>query len=661
MTNPTIKTNRLSKKIKKASKVVVGLYQPEIYEDLFEMRGKMHILKEKDEIYEKILKIIVFAIEKEVNILCFPELFMNEKFCERIKNYISDLHSDIIIIGGSYYKRNINTCPIITKNSIYSTEKIIPSPLEDSPASSTDRIIGGEMICYNKSSFGNFVVLICSDFTKTNIRQKIFKHVDEKDIDIIFVIACNRDSSSYHEISSMLVRDKRIYICYCNSIGKINKGFEADGRTSIFGIMHKDNYQTYYNMGLLFDMALQNRVCEIEDENIIVAEFDLDHKRVDFPRAGDEKLNINIRYPKQIDITLSYDDTGFSYLEISNILLKSKINEIKNKNHLFRTIWGFISERVNEDPLSYIPISLLMQYVKERTTNFVEAFFDKIREENPQMQRYKVKKWQGTLEREDSIRWDLRNSDADDIIKACNELVKEYPEMSPKLNVISEGIFIDDKIDKMIITGHNTDKNSISVNDLFVVKYWGVNYRYNGHDGTPSSETAINWRIHEVSRSKYVIHLNTMEIKILVAGILTDPDFYKIIKDHPYIKVRENNNIPQLFINRIGWPKYCFPIVEKSFNVDVQELSNIVAKGFKQAIDGGEDIGNIVVLGVKHAIWFAMHDISKLIDKANNINKAIHKLSTEINLLKGGCRHCHGKFDITEDGAYCQKCKITVK
>ena len=66
-----------------------------------------HVLKEKDKIKEKVFDALLIAKEKNVDIICFPELSFAKEWVKDIKV----LYPEIIIIGGSYYENEFNTCP----------------------------------------------------------------------------------------------------------------------------------------------------------------------------------------------------------------------------------------------------------------------------------------------------------------------------------------------------------------------------------------------------------------------------------------------------------------------------------------------------------------------------------------------------------------------
>lgn len=133
--NPIISTHN-SKFVQKSlcnqkrNNCTVGIIQMN-----FENENKFPFkLKDEKEITKKIEKILNYLEPYNIDILCFPELIPSKKIIDEI--FLKQDKKIPIIIGGSFYNGNFNSCPIIIdylgRNEIVIQEKINLSKWEDS-------------------------------------------------------------------------------------------------------------------------------------------------------------------------------------------------------------------------------------------------------------------------------------------------------------------------------------------------------------------------------------------------------------------------------------------------------------------------------------------------------------------------------------------------
>ena len=181
-----------------------------------------YAVKNKDEVKTKIFSALDIAKDKGTNIICLPELSLREEWISEIKRR----YSDMIIIGGSFYKDNKNICPVIMKSNIN-----IPYQAKITPSASEygimrERMIPGDKIYKYESRFGKFVILICRDF------DDLAHYFRKTDIDMIFCPSFNPVNERFQNEADSHVEKTPSYILIANT-GKY-------GGTSIFGRLNRN-------------------------------------------------------------------------------------------------------------------------------------------------------------------------------------------------------------------------------------------------------------------------------------------------------------------------------------------------------------------------------------------------------------------------------------
>ncbi len=630
----------------KPDKVIVGVYQPILFENMFEKddRTVLYRLKDLDSFKNKIRGIVDLAINNKVNILCFPEMCMTQKLEAELIDFVKN--KKIIIIGGSYYNNQRAVCPIITPRGSYYTEKVNPSIYECS-AERGASLAKGDNILVIKSNFGNFAVLICSDFLNESVRNLIYDKKNE--LDILFVISCNNNSDKFHKQMSTDCENANPgrYICYCNS--KIKFGdYEADGKTAIFGLMLSNYLEDLKISGLKPEDGITYKVCEIEDDDLIIAKFDLKNKKISVPKQANAVINIEIIRPNRTLLRI-YD--GEKLFEIPTKIIKDKLRNLKSQDLIYEWLRSYSREQANT-PGNIISLDQVKKYVTCELDKLLKDTFSELFEKYKDKGLVKVHGWEKLY-----FPYENNTPIADDIlqkqiVQGCKNLTNTFPDTSSILNVLSFAVFKRHNVGYILITGRNTDKSNMDIDKISKVKKEKKLYKYYGY--SPSSETAINWAIHNKTLAKVVVHLNTKEIFMLSCELLQDSNFEHIVLKHPFVKYNTNKIIiyeknKNVKKNNI---KMCIPIVEKAIDVDVIDLARDVSTAFPSNIKRSE---NILVIGKKHAAWFVVCDykLEKIKKKSEEFNQEIGRFIEDYRHLTNSeiiCPECRNRITASMKG-----------
>lgn len=230
---------------------------------------KYHLYKEDNAIkvrhndnYCKKIKLILEAVREKVDIIVFPELSIPFDYLSFLKAYSEN--NGITIVAGSHYvteeslkscsdyfdttleEKDLlkNICPIIIPSSkIIHTEKICGSKFERA-LFFDDGMTNGNLNCIFKlNDVANCGVLICYDFLKEDLRQRVTKQCN-----IIFVPQANPKIERFEEVARYELNNPR---------GPGNKAFimangifSIDHETSMYGgssglllTLDKDSHQ----------------------------------------------------------------------------------------------------------------------------------------------------------------------------------------------------------------------------------------------------------------------------------------------------------------------------------------------------------------------------------------------------------------------------------
>ena len=236
-----------------------------------------YVLKEKDKVKQKVFNALEIAKREKVNIICFPEL----SFAKEWVREIQDPYQKMIIIGGSYYENEFNTCPVMVNGNIFTIQKANPSP-------NIEKKLGNRGMKQGKANFvfqteyGRFVVLICIDYRKEV--SKILDNTDEKikNVDFIIVPEYNEDIKKFQEqANSDCNKEPYPYILQVNK--SINN---VKGGTCVIGTEHTDALQRYTNDGYRASDEIEYKLIEAKGEMMIIIDLDIKRRGVPVPASG---------------------------------------------------------------------------------------------------------------------------------------------------------------------------------------------------------------------------------------------------------------------------------------------------------------------------------------------------------------------------------------
>jgi len=237
-------------------------------------------LEKKGKMREKILKALEVAKEKEVNIICFPELSFAEEFVSKVKKY-----RDIIIIGGSFYHDNFNICPVIINGKDYPVYKIHPSPTLESEIAPGKGMKPGKDIKIFSTKDGKFKfgVLICLDYLEESYR--LYKYRNEKEsINTIFNPSFNPDPGRFQRRADS--------DCENYHVDLIQVNVKDWGGTCIIGIEHKDIIKRLVNEGYRQNDDIKYKLCEVKGEMMIIVDLSMMDLKVPTPLGAKPRIQI---------------------------------------------------------------------------------------------------------------------------------------------------------------------------------------------------------------------------------------------------------------------------------------------------------------------------------------------------------------------------------
>jgi len=229
-------------------------------------------LKTKEKVKEKILKALEIAKQKEVNIICFPELSFAREFISKVKKY-----DDIIIIGGSFYSDNFNICPVIISGKENLVYKIHPSPYLESEIAPGKGMKSGKDIKIFGTEDGKikFGVLICFDYLKESYQLYQHQNNGKMGVNFIFNPSFNPNPERFQKQGNV--------DCENYYLDLIQTNVKKYGGTCIIGVEHKDIIKRLINEGYRQDDDITYKLCEASGEMMIIADLNL--KGVEVPTS----------------------------------------------------------------------------------------------------------------------------------------------------------------------------------------------------------------------------------------------------------------------------------------------------------------------------------------------------------------------------------------
>ena len=228
-------------------------------------------VKNRDKVKTKVFSALEIAKQNGANIVCLPELCLCEDWIGEIKEQCPGM----IVIGGSFYKDNRNTCPVIMES-----DAVIPYQPKITPAVVEYDMLSGDGIYRYETRFGKFVILICTDF------DDLAHYFREADIDMIFCPAFNSANERFWSEAHSHVERTPSYILIANT--------GLHGGTSIFGQLDNKYFRELADRGCKERKDMTYKLCEVKEgcEEVIFADFNLIHKSVQKPTPSNQNKMI---------------------------------------------------------------------------------------------------------------------------------------------------------------------------------------------------------------------------------------------------------------------------------------------------------------------------------------------------------------------------------
>lgn len=242
-------------------------------------------LKIKEKVKEKILKALEVAKKEEVNIISFPELSFTKEFVGEVKKY-----KGMIIIGGSFYNDNFNICPVIISGEECLVYKVHPSPHFESEIATGKGMRSGKNIKIFETEDGKlkFGVLICLDYLEESYQLYRYQNKGNKGVNLIFNPSFNPDPERFQRLANSDCENYYVDIIQTN--------VKKYGGTCIIGVEHKDIISRLINEGYRQDDDITYKLCEANDEMMIIADLNLKRVEVPTPLGAGPRIKIVRRY-----------------------------------------------------------------------------------------------------------------------------------------------------------------------------------------------------------------------------------------------------------------------------------------------------------------------------------------------------------------------------
>lgn len=153
-----------------------------------------------------IRKMLNQALTRKPDFVVFPELSTPEKMVMELS--LAAIKNNLFIIAGFEYSDDLrNICRVFTPDGqIYEYAKMYRSKF-DHPK----MVRGNQFNVFINTGYGDFAVLICYDYTDGNIINSLRGFID-----ILFVIALNRDTDAFIERAKRDCYDNYCYVAISN-------------------------------------------------------------------------------------------------------------------------------------------------------------------------------------------------------------------------------------------------------------------------------------------------------------------------------------------------------------------------------------------------------------------------------------------------------------
>jgi len=239
--------------------------------------------KDENQIKCKVISAIKIAQEKNVDVLTFPELCFKMDWTEEILS----LSENLIIIGGSYYEKSANICPVIIDG-----HQIQPSYAKVNPSSferieiQGKKMEPGKFIYLYQTSCGFFSVLTCIDFER--VIHSIISSREK--IDFIINPCFDEQIVRFQRLANTICENNEITII------QVNRSEDDSGKFGHSGILSRehDTIITRLTMQKMRDNEdPKYLLAKTNAEELLIADIDFELKSPPLPLTGDYQGRID--------------------------------------------------------------------------------------------------------------------------------------------------------------------------------------------------------------------------------------------------------------------------------------------------------------------------------------------------------------------------------
>ncbi|VVB94609.1 KaiC [uncultured archaeon] len=257
-----------------------------------------YVLHEEGKIKGKIFKALKIAEKNGVDIICFPELSFFKGWIEEIKNR----YKEMIIIGGSYYDKGYNVCPIIINGMCIDPayKKYHPSPFE-TPEPTGRGMRSGDLIYIFQTKYGRFSVLTCIDYADLSYPICRYRDKEIKGVDFIINPCYDQNIRRFQHRCNSDCEDFGINVIQVN---RASEG-EKYGGTCIIGKEHEIILNRLKDEKFKPNDDIKYKLYHVNSEMLLIADLNIQIKAppVDLPidYAGRIRIFKRYKYNKEND------------------------------------------------------------------------------------------------------------------------------------------------------------------------------------------------------------------------------------------------------------------------------------------------------------------------------------------------------------------------
>jgi len=228
------------------------------------------------------------ALELQSDIIVFPELSILESQLILIEEWVKT-NNKIVIAGSQYYidkNSKMNISPIYIGNECIKKEKKIAASSEKSVISEENLTLGKGFFKFKDTICGTLCVFICAEYLDETTRYNVLM---EQDIDVIVIIALQKDSAEYFKRMDLTIDESRngVYIIYSNNFIDCF----SDGCSSVFSLTDK-----IFKQDTNYEYNNQTYKLNSISNNYFVATLDLDNKKNPIKKNVNVTPNVVVKY-----------------------------------------------------------------------------------------------------------------------------------------------------------------------------------------------------------------------------------------------------------------------------------------------------------------------------------------------------------------------------